>query len=66
MTERERQDFVRALRMSGLANPKKWDILNQAADEIEQLAKELEEVKRYDMRDWNNALERGRKQMGTI
>jgi hypothetical protein len=44
MTERERQDFVRALRMSGLANPKKWSILNQAADELEKLDKQLKEA----------------------
>lgn len=69
MTDEERKRFCETLRAWGstpaLTDPGSFSLLGRfvcdAATEIEHLAKALKEAKRHDMRDWYDALDRGRK-----
>jgi hypothetical protein len=44
MTALQRNELVATLRMLSLSNPKKWAILNSAADEIRRLELALKNV----------------------
>lgn len=45
MTSQQRNELIAALRMLSLSNPKKWGILNIAADEIRRLELDLTKVR---------------------
>jgi hypothetical protein len=63
MTEEERQKLCERLRHPGntAQTALKASECREAADELDRLSAELTEAKRFDMRDWYDALERGRK-----
>jgi hypothetical protein len=45
MTTPRRRALIGQLRLLSLINPKKWHMLNEAADEIESLYAELERLR---------------------
>jgi hypothetical protein len=63
MTDEDRVKLCYRLRHPGdtALTALKASECRDAADELERLAAALKEAKRHDMRDWHDALERGRK-----
>jgi hypothetical protein len=45
VTRQERGELIAVLKMLGLVNPKKWSILDAAANELKRLELELDKLR---------------------